>query len=56
MEKYYSIRVVEASSPDDALNKVVEGGFDEEDEFCDRIMNIKDLFSMVMQRYNEREV
>ena len=43
MKKYYSIRVVEAGSLDEAIEKVDFAEFCEDDELCDRVLTAEEL-------------
>jgi len=41
--KYYSIRVVEADSYDEAVQKVQDNEFNESDPMCDRVVEVDHL-------------
>lgn len=40
---YYSIRVVEATSENSAINKIHAGKFNEQDELCDKVLTKSEL-------------
>lgn len=50
--KYYSIRVVDAEKNDlmGAVEQVVLGKFIEEDDLCDKVLNLHDLFKEISNR------
>lgn len=43
MKKYYSIRVIQAESEDEALEKIYHDDFDESDDLCDKILTKEEL-------------
>ena len=47
--KYFSIRVVEAESLDDAIEKVQDNIFDEDHPLCDVVLN-KDNFTIDLMK------
>jgi hypothetical protein len=49
MKKYYSIRVVEAGSLDEAIEKVDFAEFCEDDELCDKVMSKKEAYESFNQ-------
>jgi len=44
MKKYYSIRVVEANSLDEAINAIMDEEFCEDDELCDAVLTKKQAY------------
>jgi hypothetical protein len=44
MKKYYSIRVVFASSYIDAMDKVENGDFSTDDDLCDKVLSKKEAY------------
>jgi hypothetical protein len=48
--KYYSIRVIEAESQEEAIEKIQDGEFLEEDELCDEVLTADELLERLTMR------
>lgn len=56
IKTYYSIRTIKAKTPVEALEKVQDGDFDEENDLCDRILTTEDLIKeLLLQLENEKK-
>ena len=48
MEKiYYSIRIVKAESRDEAIDKIIDGKFDETVAICDAVLTEEELLKAI---------
>ena len=51
MQKYYSIRVVQANNLSEAIREVEHANFDEEDTLCDRVLSSEQLKEIVLKKF-----
>jgi hypothetical protein len=49
--KYYSIRAIEAENHEDAIEKVMDGCFDEDDPICDKVLTRDELSKEASLKY-----
>ena len=49
--KYYSIRAIEAENHEDAIEKVMDGCFDEDDPICDKVLTRDELAKEMNPKY-----